>query len=102
MKLRYLPLAGLLCAVGTASAASFEAVGVIQRVDVEHNLIEVDDQLYELSNQVAESSNPGAGPALFQLRAGMSLSFSGDTGVRPIIKSLYIHDPREYIDSQRP
>lgn len=102
MKLRYLSVAGLLFTVGAASAASFEAAGVVQRVDVEHNLIEVDDQLYGLSNQIVESGNPGAGPALFQLRAGMSLTFSGETGVRPTITSIYIHSPRQHLDLQRP
>lgn len=102
MKLRYLSLAGLLFAVEVASAASFEATGIIQRVDVEHNLIEVDDQLYGLSNQVVESGNPGAGPALFQLRAGMSLTFSGETGIRPSITSIYVQAPRQHDDLQRP
>ncbi|MEH3022651.1 MAG: PilY2 family type 4a fimbrial biogenesis protein [Pseudomonas oryzihabitans] len=102
MKLRYPALAGLLLVMEVAAAGSFEAAGVIQRVDVEHNLIEVDDQLYELSNQVTESGNPGGGPALFQLRAGMSLSFSGDTGARPIIRSVYIHDSHDYINRPKP
>ncbi|PTU73993.1 hypothetical protein DBO85_11550 [Pseudomonas mangrovi] len=96
--------AALLCSAA-AQAQTFEESGVVEKVFSERSLIQVNDRMYTLPNRVTESLSPGAGPAIFQLRTGTVVNFSGITGGQyPLIDSMAIlrqPTPEEEMQLQR-
>lgn len=88
---RILAILGGLALSWAAQAATFEDNGTVEGIDVGTNQIRIDGKTYLLPNRVVESNSPSAGPAILQLKEGMFVVFSGQTGQIDIIESLAIH-----------
>lgn len=88
---RILAILGGLALSWAAHAATFEDNGTVESIAVGANQVRIDGKTYLLPNRVVESNSPNAGPAILQLKEGMFVVFSGQTGQMDTIESLAIH-----------
>lgn len=72
-------------------AVGFEDGGTIEEVLLSKNLIKVNGRTYKLPNSVKESSSPDGAPAIYQLKIGSYVFFSGMSDHSNLIDSLSIH-----------
>lgn len=78
-------------------AASFEAVGTVRDIQLGRNIVVVDRTTYSLPGKTLL----GGSPAIFQLKPGHLIGFSGTEATpHPIIDSLYLYPESSRIIEQ--
>lgn len=88
-QLIFIPAAFLLALASVSShAQGFEGTGFIDKVELGKNLVTVGEETFYLPN----STLLDGGPAIFQLKPGYQVNFSGNVDNRhPTITSIYLY-----------